>query len=90
MVQQLHTPPAVPVRRHLVGVASWADRARIASATAAAHDPGDWPDDGAVQPAAGALADEAVERRVGDAVQAGEQQRHVVIVKDSCKNKKRK
>lgn len=58
---------------HLMGVIGWSGGAGVATATAAAEDPGDGSNQGPVQAAAGALADKAVECRVSHTVQGGQQ-----------------
>lgn len=68
---------------HLVRVVGRVRGAGVPTATAATEYPNDGPDDGSVEAAAGALTDEAVERRVRHAVQGGQDQRQVVVVKDS-------
>ena len=75
----------VVVGGYLVGVVDRVGWAGVATATAAAEYPGNRPEYGSVEAAAGALADEAVERRVSHAVQGGEQQRQVIVVKDGWK-----
>lgn len=80
--EQRHVRLAVVlVRGDLVGVVSRIGGTGIATATAAAEYPGDGSEDDSVEAAAGAFADEAVEDGVGHAVQGGQQQGQVVVVK---------
>lgn len=53
-----------------VGGVGWVD---IASATAAAQYPFDWPEDDSIEAAAGTFAHKAVESGVGHAVQGSQQ-----------------
>lgn len=60
---------------------AWAD---IAVVTAAEEYPANGCEYGSVESAASALAHKAVESGVGQAVQAGQQQRQVVVVEYPC------
>lgn len=71
----------------LVGVVSRTGGTGIATATAAAEYPGNRSEDDSVEASAGAFADEAVENGVGHAVQGGQQQGQVVVVKYGCKTR---
>lgn len=78
----------VVVGGHLVGVGgrvavpAAAAAAAEAAAAAAAQGPGGRVDNGLQEAVTRALAHKAVERRVGQAVEGGEQQRQVVVVED--------
>lgn len=80
--EQRHVRLAIVlVRGNLVGVVSRTGGTGIATATAAAEYPGNRSEDNSVEAAAGAFADETVEDWVGHAVQGGQQQGQVVVVK---------
>lgn len=80
--EQRHVRLAIVlVRGNLVGVVSRTGGTGIATATAAAEYPGDRSEDNSVEAAAGAFADETVEDWVSHAVQGGQQQGQVVVVK---------
>lgn len=90
VAEQHRTGGAVDVvRGHLVGVGGWAavvasGLAAAAAAAAAAQPPG-----GRQDAVPCVLAHKAVERRVGQAVEGGEQQRQVVVVEDPWRKSQR-
>lgn len=82
MCDQQHRGGAVVlIRGNLMRVICMVGRAGVPTATAAKEDPGSRLDQSLVQAAADVLTDEAVEGGVGHAVQGGEQQRQVIVVK---------
>lgn len=86
MCEQHHGRVAVVlVGGDLVGIGPWVGGAGVAAAAAAAQYPDNGPEYGSVQASTGAFAHEAIESGVGHAVQGGQQQRQVVVVKYSWK-----
>lgn len=84
MREQSHGWEAVVlVGGDLMGIRRWVGGTSIATATAAAEHSGNRFDYGSVQAVAGTFADKAVESGVSHAVQSGQQQRQVVVVKYS-------